>query len=84
MLTDTTNSDSQTITEDVPAIVDKVLVYKEGKAVNDRIQYKMRDADQWVTAKIMGRACKATRKYKDWYNIQDEDSNVQKSIDLGL
>lgn len=35
------------------------------------------------TAKIMDRACKATGKYKDWYNIQNEDSNDQKNIYLG-
>ena len=89
MLTDTTDSDSQTITEDVPAMVaNRQLIGIQGRTgsklkVNDRIQYKMRDADQWVTAKIMGRAGKATGKYKDWYNIRDEDSNDQKSIDQG-
>ena len=30
----------------------------------------------------MSRAGKATGKYKDWYNIQDDGSNEQKSIDM--
>ena len=48
VLTDTTDSDSQTITEDVPAIVDnRQSVGIQGRTggklnVNDRIPYKMR------------------------------------------
>ena len=50
--------------------------------INDKIQYKVNDTDEWVTAKVMSRAGKATGKYKDWYNIQDDGSNEQKSIDI--
>ena len=35
-----------------------------------------------MTAKVIGRAGKITGKYKDWYNIQDGESNEQKSIYL--
>ena len=50
--------------------------------INDKIQYKVNDTGEWVTAKVMSRACKATGRYKDWYNIQDDGSNEQKSIDM--
>ena len=42
----------------------------------------MNDTDERVTAKIMSSAGKAIGKYQDWYNIQDDGSNEQKSIDM--
>ena len=50
--------------------------------VNDSIQYRASNGDEWVNARLIGRAGKATGKYKDWYNFQDDVSSEQKSIDV--
>ena len=43
----------------------------------------MGHSEEWVTVRITGRAGKATGKYKNWCNVQDNESNEQRSIDLG-
>ena len=48
--------------------------------VNDSIRYKLND--EWVTGTVLSRAGKATGKYKNWYNIRNEN-NEERSIDLG-
>ena len=48
--------------------------------VNDSIRYKL--YDEWVTGTVLSRAGKATGKYKNWYNIRNEN-NEERSIDLG-
>ena len=83
-----TDTDSQIISEDVPAEIPRQAVEPQQTEhtklkVNDQIQYKMGNSEEWVTARIPGRAGKATGKYKNWYNVQDNESNEQRSIDLG-
>ena len=82
-----TDTDSQVISEDVPAeetkqAVEPQWIERSKLKINDQIQYMMGNSDEWVTAKVIGRAGKATGKYKDWYNVQDGESNEQKSVDL--
>ena len=48
--------------------------------VNDSIRYKLND--EWETGTVLSRAGKATGKYKNWYNIRNEN-NEERSIDLG-
>ncbi|KAK6191223.1 hypothetical protein SNE40_002959 [Patella caerulea] len=43
---------------------------------------KYKDKDQLISAKILGRAGKVTGKYSNWYNIEIEEDEQQKSIDL--
>ena len=83
-----TDTDSQIISEDVPAEIPRQAVEPQQTErtrlkVNDQIQYQMGNSEEWVTARITGRAGKATGKYKNWYNVQDNESNEQRSIDLG-
>ena len=47
--------------------------------INDIVRYKI--GNEWVTGTILGRAGKATGKYKTWYNVRDEN-NQERSIDL--
>ena len=47
--------------------------------VNDNIRYKL--GDEWVNGTIMSRAGKASGKYKNWYNVRNEN-NDERSIDL--
>ena len=82
-----TKTDSQIISEDVPAeetrqAVELQRTERSKLKVNDQIQYRMGNSDKWITAKVIGRAGKATGKYKDSYNVQDGGSNEQKSTDL--
>jgi len=63
----------------VPA---NLAVTKTVPKADDKIQYQT-DSDQWASAKVLGRAGKATGKYKHWFNVQDESNNEQKSVDLG-
>ncbi|KAL5015625.1 hypothetical protein ScPMuIL_007295, partial [Solemya velum] len=50
----------------------------------DKIRYQMANSDQWINATIIGRAGKATGKYRDWFNVKDEVTNEQKSVDLSV
>ena len=47
--------------------------------VNDNIRYKL--SDEWVNGTIISRAGKASGKYKNWYNVRNEN-NDERSIDL--
>ena len=46
------------------------------------VQYKSSDADNWKNAKIIGRAGKATGKYKFWLNVKDLDDDVESPVDF--
>ena len=46
---------------------------------NDIIRYKL--DDEWITGSVLGRAGKASGKYKTWYNIRNENGE-ERSIDL--
>ena len=48
------------------------------------VQYKSSDADNWKNAKIIGRAGKATGKYKFWLNVKDLDDDVESPVDFEL
>ena len=47
--------------------------------VNDNIRYKL--GDEWVNGTIISREGKASGKYKNWYNVRNEN-NDERSIDL--
>ena len=68
-------ADSQIISEEIPRLNDTRPATETERTdhsklkVNDRIQYRASNGDEWVNAKVIGRAGKATGKYKDWYNV---------------
>ena len=45
------------------------------------VQFKIPDSDEWKNVKVIGRAGKATGKYKSWLNIKDLDAGVESPID---
>ena len=49
---------------------------------NDQIQYKLQDTNDWIRATVTGRAGKATGRNRNWYNIKEDNSGEQKSINL--
>ena len=51
--------------------------------VNDQIQYKLNNLSEWIKSTVLGRAGKVTGKNKNWYNVQETESEKQKSVDLG-
>ena len=46
---------------------------------NDIIRYKL--DDEWITDSVLGRAGKASGKYRTWYNIRNENGE-ERSIEL--
>ena len=50
--------------------------------MNDIIQYKLHNSDEWIKATVTGRAGKAAGKNKYWYNIKEDLSEEKKSINL--
>ena len=48
---------------------------------NDRIKFKTEDMEDFATATILGRAGKAKGINKHWYNIRNEQSGRNMSID---
>ena len=50
--------------------------------MNDIIQYKLQNYDEWIKATVTGRAGKATGKNKYLYNIKEDLSEEMKSINL--
>lgn len=61
---------------------ESVLQSTERVKKNDCINYRATSEDNWTTATILGRAGKATGKYKHCYNIQDNISGEKGSVDL--
>ena len=86
--TGTETTDSQIISEEIPKLDDTRPATETQRTehsklkVNDRIQYRERNDDEWINARVIGRAGKVTGKYKDWYNVQDDGSNEHRSIDV--
>ena len=50
--------------------------------LHDQIEFKLPKSLEWTKATITGRTRKASGKYKMWYNIEDEVTEDQKSVDL--
>ena len=48
--------------------------------VNDTIQYKLNNTDNWIKVTVTGRAGKATGRNKNWCNIREDASEERKSI----
>lgn len=48
----------------------------------DQIQHKLPGSQNWVAATILGKAGKNTGKNKGWYNVHDNSSGKQMSLDL--
>ena len=41
--------------------------------VNDQIQYKLNNSNEWIQATVLGRAGKVTGKNKNWYSVQETE-----------
>ena len=50
--------------------------------MNDQIQYKLNNLNEWIIANVLGRADKVTGKNKNWYNVQETESLKQKVLIL--
>lgn len=48
----------------------------------DMIEFRMDDDSEWVRATILGRAGKVSGKYHNRYNVREEESKEEKSLDL--
>jgi len=88
------NKQSPSITEYVPNVNkedEKNLEqtkYNDNQLVSslkekDTIQYKLPNSDDWIKAKVIGRAGKMTGANRNWLNVHEEVSNENKSVDLG-
>ena len=51
---------------------------------HDRIQYKTDPGGDWTTATVLGRAGKKTGVYNCRYNVRDDNSETDSSVDLNL
>ena len=85
------NIDSkQSISEEIPAMTaepkeDNTQIIQNSRPklkVNDIIQYKLNNTDDWIKATVTGRAGKATGRNRNWYNIREDASEERKSINL--
>lgn len=74
-----------TISEDIPAVnqnqknqtVTKVVKVLKAQ---DNIQYRITNNYNWKAAKVLMRAGRASGKYKNWDNIQEDVRKEKKSI----
>ena len=84
------NEDNTQIIQNIPAATaghtdDNVQAVQNSRPklkVNDIIQYKLNNTDDWIKATVTGRAGKATGRNKNWYNIREDASEERKSINL--
>ncbi len=49
---------------------------------DDRILFREVPDGQWIRALVLGRAGKATGQYGMWYNVRDQESGAEKSVNL--
>ena len=49
---------------------------------DDQIEYKAHEDDQWTQASILGRAGKANTSTRYWYNVEDNTTEIRKSVNL--
>ena len=72
------NEDNTQIIQNIPAATtghtdDNVQAIQNSRPklkVNDIIQYKLNNTNDWIKATVTGRAGKATGRNKNWYNIR--------------
>lgn len=82
------NTESHPISEYIPAAdpdkddTQNIQHNRKTLKVNDIIQYKLQNTDEWIKATVLGRAGKATGKNKYWYNIKEDVSEEKKSVNL--
>ena len=50
---------------------------------NDSIRFKRTQESEWENAKVVSRAGKATGKYKNWWNVQNNDTGHIQAEDFG-
>jgi hypothetical protein len=74
---DNKNNDSDLDLEIVEDACEKIVLKQ-----NDIISYQMKDGDVWKTATVVGRAGKASGKYKHFYNMRDTESGEMTHIDM--
>ena len=49
---------------------------------DDVIQYRVNSGDEWKIAKVLNRGGTVRGKNKNWFNVEDEDTKVQSSVNL--
>ena len=84
------NKSQPSISEEIPVVTAEtnedntqaIQTRRRALRVNDIIQYRLQNTDEWIKATVTGRAGKATGKNKNWYNIKEDVSEERKSINL--
>ena len=69
--------------EDIPENnnVFKIHTVKDLPKINQCVQYRSPDSDEWTSVKVIGRAGRVTGVNKFWLNIRQLDDDVEKSLD---
>ena len=83
---DNTETNKQSILEYIPAADMEITTHSVSMQdqnskilkANDQIQYKLNNLNEWIKATVLGRAGKVTGKNKNWYNVQETESEKQK------
>ena len=87
-VTEELNGDNIQIIQNTPAgtrehtDLQSIQRNKHKLEVNDIIQYKLKNAYDWIKASVIGRAGTATGRNKNWYNIREDSSEETKSLNL--
>lgn len=79
---DTTKPQAFSEIQDDTVIADPNGTTYSSVKTGDMIRYKMTMLDKWNDATILSRAGKCTGKNKMWYNLQDKETDEQKSVNL--
>ena len=61
--------------------VNSIRNINELPKTNQCVKYRSIDTGDWTSVKILGRAGKATSKYKNWLNVKNLENDVESSLD---
>lgn len=59
----------------------KVNTVKDLPKINQCVQYRAPDTDEWINIKVIGRAGRVTGVNKFWLNVRNLDDEVESSLD---
>ena len=82
--TELTVDDEQKLEEEITNNTESNYEQKNIAALqlDDRVQYRLHPDEEWKNVTVLGRAGKATGKYRNWYNVREENTGSEYSLDF--
>lgn len=73
--------DQQGTDREIPGVQVRQQIEEKCPRKDDKILFRDKPEEEWISATVLGRAGKATGQYKHWFNVR-EDSGLERCLDF--